>query len=459
MTDPDHIDCPEPRNDPGAVPLPPNPWDTPYGEPAAPPPVPWPPYPYADGQPATGADVARQAVTRASTDERYRSLQLADLRGLEMPELDYLVAGLVPRGALILFSGREKEGKSLALLDAAAAVAAGEPWAGRTTVPGRVVYCPAEDSLRTVRDRLRRRLGETFATDGRPLTIIPLTGELVAAGHMANRLDLNQADMMAAFRQAVTHDHDGPPALIILDCLRELHSGRENESDDMTVTMRPLRQLAHELNAAIIVVHHASKGAVASSRGSTAIAAACDAVATWTGHGEQGEQGMDGARREPGRENASGVTTEPLRVTLTIRGRDVPKTTIRLEMSADLRFHPVAGEHAGRGTPDHILRVLQDGLWRTAAEIAQVARLPVQTVKNTLTTMLGVANPAIARTGAGHRYDPYCYRRVPTVPATASQSSLSLVVKMEEAPGGADAADGARASSQRPDTPGEWDLG
>lgn len=71
--------------------------------------------------------------------------------------------------------------------------------------------------------------------------------------------------------------------LLVLDHLWEMDSEWKNERDDMTVTMRPPRQLAHELNVAVVVVHHASKGASGSSRGSTAIAAACDAVATWTG--------------------------------------------------------------------------------------------------------------------------------------------------------------------------------
>lgn len=81
----------------------------------------------------------------------------------------------------------------------------------------------------------------------------------------------------------------------------------------MTVTLRPLRQPAQEFNVAVLVVHHASKGG--GSRGSTAATAACDSVATWVGV-EDGSGGQE-----------SGEAGAPSRARLTIRGRDVPKTS------------------------------------------------------------------------------------------------------------------------------------
>jgi RecA-family ATPase len=41
------------------------------------------------------------------------------------------------------------------------------------------------------------------------------------------------------------------PRLVVLDPLRELHSGREDLSDEMAPIIRPLRQIAHETGVTI----------------------------------------------------------------------------------------------------------------------------------------------------------------------------------------------------------------
>ena len=326
-------------------------------------------------------------------------LTLAEMQRLEVPDLSYVIDGLVPAGSLTLLAGREKSGKSLAVLDAAASVAGSEEWAGRTTINGPVIYCPAEDSIRTVRDRLMRRIGGDLADDGRPLLIHPLSGISVQPGQEGTRLDLNDAVLVGRLWEMVSRHR---PVLLALDCLRELHGARENESDDMTVTMRPLRQLAHELNVAVVIVHHASKGVSGSSRGSTAIPAACDADATWTASGDGSEGDADSA-------------AGPLRATLSVRGRDVPKTVITLELGDDLRFRPMTatgGGGAGLVARDRILTTLADGRWRTATEITAAAGVPGQTIANTLSAMRLEADAPVERSGAGVRGDVLRYRLV-----------------------------------------------
>ena len=181
----------------------------------------------------------------------------------------------------------------------------------------------------------------------------------------------------------------------------------------MTLTMRPLRQLAHELNVAIIVVHHASKGAVASSLGSTAIAADCDAVATWTGSGQNDESGVPGAREAGGGPAAGpGAREEPLRATLAIRGRDVPRVAILLEMGPDLRFRLASLVRRTTGAPSHgrILTMLADGEWRTVAEMAAVTGMSPSTIRNMLPGLLADANSRLERQTPSRRADPYRYR-------------------------------------------------
>ena len=334
-------------------------------------------------------------------------MTLLETARIATPPLRYVVDGLFPSGSLTLFTGREKEGKSLAVLDLAAAVAAGEDWAGRATTAGPVVYCPAEDNFRTVRNRLARRIGDLEA-DGRPLLLLPLTGVALRPGEPPAWLDLNESDsIMDLFRMV----RRVKPSLVILDCLRELHSARENESDDMTATMRPLRQLAHGLDVAVVVVHHASKGLSGSARGSTAIAAACDAIASWvTPHGGGADDDGDDIQ-EPG---------GPLRATLTVRGRDVPRVECRVAMTDDLRFLPArhappgagAGSRAGR----QIMAALADGSWRTAADIAAMTGAQHGTVRNVLRLLTEADHPEVERSGPGSRGNPTRYRLRPAKP-------------------------------------------
>ena len=360
---------------------------------------------------------AGAASGAASGGPDYRSFSVTELRGMAMPPLAFVVDGLFPGGSLTLFAGREKEGKSLAVLDLAASVAAGEDWAGRTTTAGPVLYCPAEDNLRTVLDRIERRYGPTIDTDERPLGVLPLSGVAVEPGQAAYRLDLNDPGMVHGLRRVIERVQ---PVLMVLDCLRELHAARENESDDMTVTMRPLRQLAHEFNVAVIVVHHASKNAAGGSRGSTAIAAACDAVAGWT---TGGERPGDGPAPDDGA--ADTEPSGPLRATLTVRGRDVPKTTIRLELGNDLRFWPIAPGASGRtpGLRQRVLAALTPGEERTAVEIAAATGASHGATMNTLAALLREPGPPVERLGTGQRGDPFRYRPHPAPPPDAWSSS------------------------------------
>ena len=69
------------------------------------------------------------------------------------------------------------------------------------------------------------------------------------------------------------------PRLVVLDPLREFHHKRENEADDMAALLRPLRQLAHDSDTTIVLIHHRNKHATdpaLATRGSSAITGGVD---------------------------------------------------------------------------------------------------------------------------------------------------------------------------------------
>lgn len=333
----------------------------------------------------------------------FHPFTLGDLERLDIPELEHDVDGVIASGSLVLLVGREKEGKSLVLIDLLSSLADGDTAWGRTTVRRPVLYCPAEDSIRTVRDRLRGRLGSRGRMlTGLPFHVLPLSGVTLDADHPGGVLSLENPESIQRLREAITATG---AQVIGIDTLREVHSGRENESDDMGSRMRALRRVAHELGVTIIVVHHASKGIGGGSRGSTAIAAGCDAVAIWTADGDGDDDG-------------------PIRGRLTVKGRDVPRTTLRLEMTKDLRFVPIDEpvDLAGADAPRKIVDALTRRGELTADAIAQATGMAAKTVQNRTSVMLRSVPVQIERFGTGRRNDPFRYRLVSSLVSSQGPS-------------------------------------
>lgn len=326
---------------------------------------------------------------------RYPVLGLAQLDALDLPERDDVIDGIVPTGSLALLSGREKGGKSLIALDMGFAIAGGDEWAGRSTLAGPVIYAPAEDSIQTVRKRLRLRSGGEMA-DGRPFYVAPISGESVGVEDEGGLLDLGNPAHLAALRATIegisTLPNGGRPT-VILDCLRELHAGKENDSDSMSAIIRPLRQLVRDLGITLILIHHAGR-LTGDSRGSTAIGASCDSKLFWSANGDDPDD--DG----------------PIRGVLSYRGRDTPKGSIRLEMGADLQFRTVdlpadAGAPNARG---RILTALADGRTLTADDIEERTGIPKKTVQNVMSVLLRDKPATVARVTGGRKGDPSRYR-------------------------------------------------
>jgi RecA-family ATPase len=120
--------------------------------------------------------------------------------------------------------------QSFLALDLAVAVAAGVPCLRRFAVPraGRVLLYAAEDALHIVR---------------RP-------------GHHRTRLDL-ETD-----RRSLDHTvAELPPRLLVLDPFVRQHRIDENASGEVAPLLAFLRELQRRHGIAVIVVHHAKKGA------------------------------------------------------------------------------------------------------------------------------------------------------------------------------------------------------
>jgi archaellum biogenesis ATPase FlaH len=312
---------------------------------------------------------------------RYSPISVDQLMGMEFPELEYVIDGFLVAGSATLLTGREKSGKGLLALDLAASVCLGETFMGRAVLTeGPVIYCALEENARTVRSRLAARLGGRTEV---PLYLVRLDGST------EERFELENIEHVLALQELI---ETLKPVVVIIDTLREAHSGREDVSDDMAPRLRPIRQLAHALDTCIVVTHHASKMSGA-FRGSTAIRASFDDELVFTRNDDSQDDGIRG--------------------TLKVEGRNLPKNVVKIEFDpASARWIETEGfaDPAEPGIRDRIVSVLdnsRDSL--TARDIAYlIPGVKLKTIQNQIPTLLQdgaiVASEGPARKGSPRRF-------------------------------------------------------
>ncbi len=171
----------------------------------------------------------------------------------------WLVEGLWSEEAVGVVGGEPKCCKSFLALDIAVSVAAGVPCLRRYPVrrSGRVLLYAAEDALHVV----RRRIEGICAAAG--LHIQDLDLQVITAPSV--RLDL--AADRAALEETI---HSLTPRLLVLDPFVRLHRIDENASGEVAPLLAFLRDLQRRHALAVILVHHARKGA-GSLRGGQAL--------------------------------------------------------------------------------------------------------------------------------------------------------------------------------------------
>jgi len=177
-------------------------------------------------------------------------VQHASQLAVRPPDRHWLVEQLWADEAVGILGGEPKCGKSFLALQMGVAVASGAPCLGRFAVsrPGRVLIFPAEDALHIV----RHRLDALCSTADLELADIDI--QVITAPRL--RLDLD-ADRQA-LAETVAHHR---PKLLVLDPFVRLHRVDENASQQVAPLLAFLRELQRQYNLAVLVVHHARKGA------------------------------------------------------------------------------------------------------------------------------------------------------------------------------------------------------
>jgi len=190
----------------------------------------------------------------------------------DLPKLDFVLPGLEPEtfGLIVAPGGT---GKTFFGLELVVSVALGRSVAGGlfpAAAPAKAVYVAAEESGHMLAERLRTLTQVDERVDPnlhQNLLVFPLSGEdgrLIKGGKTTPLFD-----------HIKTHAADA--RLIIVDPVRLLHDGEENDSASAARFVSVMGQLARACGAAVIGIHHANRtsaenaGSQNAARGSSAL--------------------------------------------------------------------------------------------------------------------------------------------------------------------------------------------
>ncbi|HUP92004.1 MAG TPA: AAA family ATPase [Solimonas sp.] len=182
--------------------------------------------------------------------------------GKVVPELDWVIHGVLPAGRAAATIGPGGVSKSMLALQAGIAVATGGQFLGRFPCkPGAALYLSAEDGEDELHRRLAR-MAQAHAVDLAALHrfyAVPRVAmrNLLTDGRPS---ELYPTDLAQHIAEDAARLPGGPPRLIVLDPVSRFRGGEENSAPDATRFVEVAEHLAAYTGAAILLVHHANKG-------------------------------------------------------------------------------------------------------------------------------------------------------------------------------------------------------
>lgn len=231
--------------------------------------------------------------------KKFTSQGPLDWRKLKPPP--WVLPGVIREGHIMLLTGEPGTGKSVFAGAVGLCGATGRSFIGNeVTTRARVAYLgldAAIDDYYYFLPRIAKGMGLEAAKD------MEFTDDYhFRMLHTQEPFDIRQpkkidseypmgwdlaALMLAADREVFPHGSEDEepyisrPNLVILDCLRSIHAGEENASEEMSLVMTRLRALANT-GISIIIIHHEAKpgqnGTTGTyvARGSSVISASID---------------------------------------------------------------------------------------------------------------------------------------------------------------------------------------
>jgi hypothetical protein len=169
----------------------------------------------------------------------------------DAPGIQWIIPGVIHRGAKGLIVAQPKAGKSMIALDLAVALSAGQPWLGITPpAQVRTAVISREDGPAMTMNRLQQfARGRGLDFEAMPWLHIN-TFEQRPTFAIDNDEDLDR--ICKAIKQEGIE-------LCIFDVLNKLHSADENDNTRMTATMARFDTVRIQTGADVTIIHHDAK--------------------------------------------------------------------------------------------------------------------------------------------------------------------------------------------------------
>jgi len=188
-------------------------------------------------------------------------VQFADLRQNPEPEQEWVLDGLIPSDNITLLGGHGGTGKSLFLLEAAAHIAMGEPFLGRRTAQGTVVYFSAEDGA----SMIRRRLGpicDAFGFDPAIVAerLVIVDGQENSILYEGDDQKYGNGGKTTGVYAALTGLIDETKAaVLIIDNASDCFDGDENKRREVRAFLKALWAAMKPSGGALVLLVHTNK--------------------------------------------------------------------------------------------------------------------------------------------------------------------------------------------------------
>lgn len=182
-------------------------------------------------------------------ERNWQIMHASELKNL--PPVEWLVPGELPRGGLVVVFGQSGAGKSFLSLD----------YALKLAQEHAVVYIAGEGEW-GYHQRVAAWCQHNRQQEGKLYICV-------------GAVNLYDAADFGAFEEQITAH---APALVVVDTLAMCMTGaNENDTRDMGLVIRACKTIQRRLGCAVVVVHHVNKGGV-SERGSGALRGAADVM-------------------------------------------------------------------------------------------------------------------------------------------------------------------------------------
>jgi len=207
-----------------------------------------------------------------------KTVGLEDFSTLPRPEVYWIIPEFLPKPSFILLVAPPKAGKSFMALQLGIAAAQGGTFLNRTVAKERVLYLQFDAGEMGERERFKNLAASGISLSGPIFMLHPET--------KPNRINILHPDHYKYLSEAVSECN---PGIVVVDVLREIHSGDEQDATWMKLVGDALMELTK--GRVCFTLHHPRKpqhgmtttNPVDAARGSSALTGKVDAVWWITG--------------------------------------------------------------------------------------------------------------------------------------------------------------------------------